>query len=167
MFNISTLAISQSGRAIRERHPAPTPTIEPDPEPPAPTPIPVPAGGLASIPIANIKAIRFGEFEISTWYQAPFPEEYSRVPDGRLWICEFCLKYMKGGFQQERHRVCLKSWFAVFVYTHSFGSCSSSSARLDIHRVTRYIGTDKFQCLRSMVERTRYLLTFFSISFPL
>ena len=60
------------------------------------------------IPIANIKAIRFGEFEISTWYQAPFPEEFSRTSDGRLWICEFCLKYLKGGFQAERHRVSLR-----------------------------------------------------------
>lgn len=58
-----------------------------------------------SVPAANIKAIRFGEFEIETWYQAPFPEEYSKVADGRLWICEFCLKYTKGEFQAGRHRV--------------------------------------------------------------
>ncbi|KDE04310.1 hypothetical protein MVLG_05264 [Microbotryum lychnidis-dioicae p1A1 Lamole] len=61
------------------------------------------------IPIANIRAIRFGEFEIETWYQAPFPEEYSRVADGRLWICEFCLKYTKGGFQASRHRLKCKT----------------------------------------------------------
>lgn len=65
---------------------------------------------LANIPIANIKAIRFGEFEIGTWYQAPFPEEYSRVADGKLWICEFCLKYMKGEFQAGRHRVSRSSY---------------------------------------------------------
>ncbi|SCV69520.1 BQ2448_2540 [Microbotryum intermedium] len=61
------------------------------------------------IPIANIRAIRFGEFEIETWYQAPFPEEFSRVADGRLWICEFCLKYTKGGFQASRHRLKCKT----------------------------------------------------------
>lgn len=60
---------------------------------------------LAALPIVAIKTLRFGEFEISTWYQAPFPEEYSRIPDGKLWICEFCLKYMKGEFQAQRHRV--------------------------------------------------------------
>lgn len=60
---------------------------------------------LAALPIVAIKTLRFGEFEISTLYQAPFPEEYSRIPDGKLWICEFCLKYMKGEFQAQRHRV--------------------------------------------------------------
>ncbi|ORY79741.1 acyl-CoA N-acyltransferase, partial [Leucosporidium creatinivorum] len=65
-----------------------------------------PSGGL---PIINIEAIRFGEFEIKTWYQAPFPEEYSRIPDGKLWICEFCLKYMKGEFQAGRHRLKCKT----------------------------------------------------------
>jgi histone acetyltransferase SAS3 len=27
------------------------------------------------------------------------------MPDGRLWICEFCLKYMKSKFGASRHRV--------------------------------------------------------------
>ena len=50
-----------------------------------------------------IKCIRFGDFDIDTWYQAPYPEEFSMVPDGRLWICEFCLKYMKSRFMAQRH----------------------------------------------------------------
>ena len=49
--------------------------------------------------------IRFGAFDINTWFQAPFPEEYSLVPDGRLWMCEFCLKYMKSRFMVTRHRM--------------------------------------------------------------
>jgi hypothetical protein len=52
-----------------------------------------------------IKTIRFGGFDIDTWYQAPYPEEYSLVPDGRLWICEHCLKYMKSRFMATRHRL--------------------------------------------------------------
>ncbi|SPO45666.1 related to histone acetyltransferase 3 (myst) [Moesziomyces antarcticus] len=52
-----------------------------------------------------IKCIRFGDFDIDTWYQAPYPEEYSMVPDGRLWMCEFCLKYMKSRFMAQRHRL--------------------------------------------------------------
>lgn len=52
-----------------------------------------------------IKTIRFGSFDIDTWYQAPYPEEYSLVPDGRLWICEHCLKYMKSRFMATRHRM--------------------------------------------------------------
>ena len=55
---------------------------------------------------SNIVAIRFGQdYEIKTWYQAPYPEEFSRVPEGRLWLCEFCLKYFRTGFQAGRHRV--------------------------------------------------------------
>lgn len=53
----------------------------------------------------KIKAIRIGNFDIDTWYSAPYPEEYSRVPEGRLWLCEYCLKYMKSGFVCGRHRV--------------------------------------------------------------
>lgn len=65
---------------------------------------------ISAIPLANIKSILFGEYEISTWYQAPFPEEYSRVPDGRLVYCEFCLSYFKGGFQAGRHKVRWVFW---------------------------------------------------------
>ena len=53
----------------------------------------------------KIKMVRFGAFEIDTWFSAPYPEEYQQVPDGRLWLCEFCLKYMKSGFVAGRHRV--------------------------------------------------------------
>lgn len=56
-------------------------------------------------PVLRIRSIRFGQFDIQTWYDAPFPEEYATCPDGRLWICEFCLKYMKSRFGAVRHRV--------------------------------------------------------------
>jgi hypothetical protein len=60
---------------------------------------------VASPHSLRIRTIRFGEFDIQTWYDAPFPEEYATIPDGRLWICEFCLKYMKSRFGAVRHRV--------------------------------------------------------------
>lgn len=53
----------------------------------------------------RIQQIRFGDYNINTWYDAPFPEEYNNLPDGRMWICEFCLKYMKSDFSELRHRV--------------------------------------------------------------
>ncbi|WFD30467.1 histone acetyltransferase [Malassezia sp. CBS 17886] len=52
-----------------------------------------------------VRMIRFGDYDIDTWFQAPFPEEYSVVPDGRLWMCEFCLKFMKSRFMAMRHRL--------------------------------------------------------------
>ncbi|TFK93998.1 hypothetical protein K466DRAFT_36586 [Polyporus arcularius HHB13444] len=53
----------------------------------------------------RIRKIRFGEYDIDTWYDAPFPEEYAAIPDGRLWMCEFCLKYMKSRFSASRHQL--------------------------------------------------------------
>ncbi|KAG7089863.1 hypothetical protein E1B28_011507 [Marasmius oreades] len=64
---------------------------------------------LATSPTLRIRSIRFGPYEIKTWYDAPFPEEYANIPDGRLWICEFCLKYMKGKFGAVRHRTKCKA----------------------------------------------------------
>lgn len=52
----------------------------------------------------RIKSIRIGVYEVDTWYDAPFPEEYAAVPEGKLYMCEFCLKYMKSPFGAERHR---------------------------------------------------------------
>ncbi|KAF9560298.1 hypothetical protein EC968_006250 [Mortierella alpina] len=56
-----------------------------------------------SAPVAAIKKIQFGDWEIDTWYVAPYPEEYSQHPI--LYICEFCLKYMKSSFMAGRHRL--------------------------------------------------------------
>ncbi|KAI5119834.1 hypothetical protein M0805_008400 [Coniferiporia weirii] len=55
--------------------------------------------------VLRIRTIRFGPYDIQTWYDAPFPEEFSNIPEGRLWICEFCLKYMKSRFGAQRHRL--------------------------------------------------------------
>uniref|UniRef100_A0A8C1YD78 Histone acetyltransferase n=2 Tax=Cyprinus carpio TaxID=7962 RepID=A0A8C1YD78_CYPCA len=48
-----------------------------------------------------IKTILFGRYELDTWYHSPYPEEYARL--GRLYICEFCLKYMKSQTILRRH----------------------------------------------------------------
>jgi len=43
--------------------------------------------------VKYIDRIQIGRFEIDTWYFSPYPEEYGKCP--KLWICEFCLKYMR------------------------------------------------------------------------
>uniref|UniRef100_A0A4W5NSG6 Histone acetyltransferase n=1 Tax=Hucho hucho TaxID=62062 RepID=A0A4W5NSG6_9TELE len=48
-----------------------------------------------------IKTIVFGRYELDTWYHSPYPEEYARL--GRLYMCEFCLKYMKSLTILRRH----------------------------------------------------------------
>ncbi|KAJ7678480.1 hypothetical protein B0H17DRAFT_944489 [Mycena rosella] len=82
---------------------------------PSASPAPSSASGLprhnhdvVSAPL-RISTIRFGQYDIKTWYNAPFPEEYATIPDGRLWICEFCLKYMKSRFGATRHRMKCKA----------------------------------------------------------
>ncbi|ORZ20585.1 acyl-CoA N-acyltransferase [Absidia repens] len=56
----------------------------------------------------SIQHVRIGSYLINTWYQAPYPEEYSRTDV--LYICEFCLKYMKSNFVSKRHKenCCMK-----------------------------------------------------------
>jgi len=43
--------------------------------------------------VKYIDRIQIGRFEIDTWYFSPYPEDYGKCP--KLWICEFCLKYMR------------------------------------------------------------------------
>ncbi|RDB25851.1 Histone acetyltransferase KAT7 [Hypsizygus marmoreus] len=80
--------------------------IGPSASPAPSTATPAPFGKTDQL---RIRSIRFGQFDIKTWYDAPFPEEYATIPDGRLWICEFCLKYMKSRFAVERHRLKCKA----------------------------------------------------------
>lgn len=43
--------------------------------------------------VKYVDRIQLGKYEIDSWYFSPFPDEYGRQP--KLWICEFCLKYMR------------------------------------------------------------------------
>ncbi|XP_014118124.1 PREDICTED: histone acetyltransferase KAT8, partial [Pseudopodoces humilis] len=43
--------------------------------------------------VKYVDKIHIGHYEIDAWYFSPFPEDYGKQP--KLWICEFCLKYMK------------------------------------------------------------------------
>merc|ERR1719334_904061 len=43
--------------------------------------------------VKYIDRVQIGRFEIDTWYFSPYPEDYGKCP--KLWICEFCLKYMR------------------------------------------------------------------------
>lgn len=50
----------------------------------------------------NIQTIELGRYEIDTWYFSPYPEEFANVE--KLYICEFCLKYMKKKKTLLRHK---------------------------------------------------------------
>ena len=53
--------------------------------------------------VKNIETIELGKFEIDTWYFSPYPEEFSSST--KLYLCEFCLKYMKKKKTLQRHKV--------------------------------------------------------------
>lgn len=52
--------------------------------------------------IKNIQRIEIGCYEIDCWYYSPYPDEYSQDID-KLFICEKCLKYMRGGGTYAQH----------------------------------------------------------------
>ncbi|KAI8100187.1 acyl-CoA N-acyltransferase, partial [Halteromyces radiatus] len=58
---------------------------------------------MVSLDLPKISQIRFGDYLVDTWYVAPYPEEYSQHPI--LYICEYCMKYMKSKYVAGRHKV--------------------------------------------------------------
>uniref|UniRef100_A0AAY4C4B8 Histone acetyltransferase n=1 Tax=Denticeps clupeoides TaxID=299321 RepID=A0AAY4C4B8_9TELE len=85
-----------------------------------------------------IKTILFGRYELDTLYHSPYPEEYARL--GRLYVCEFCLKYMKSQTILRRHMVRklknpFQTWKTLFhVFLHGLFSspihCKESSSKV-------------------------------------
>ena len=57
----------------------------------------------------RIKKLEIGCFEINTWYSSPYPEEYARLP--KIYLCEFCLKYMRTATILRRHMVSERYFF--------------------------------------------------------
>eukprot|EP00873_Tetraselmis_striata_P035272 jgi/Tetstr1/455536/TSEL_042358.t1 len=52
--------------------------------------------------VKNIGVVEMGKYEMDAWYYSPFPEAYSN--QDKLYMCEFCLKYMKKKKTLLRHR---------------------------------------------------------------
>ncbi|UYV82986.1 KAT7 [Cordylochernes scorpioides] len=59
------------------------------------------AGGAAGTKKLGIKTIELGRFEMDVWYNSPYPEEYQCL--SKLYLCEFCLKYMNSSTILRRH----------------------------------------------------------------
>lgn len=43
--------------------------------------------------VKYVDKVQVGKFEIDAWYFSPYPDEYGK--QSKLWICEYCLKYMR------------------------------------------------------------------------
>lgn len=62
-----------------------------------------PAPNVLTLSKSKINRIVFRDYEINTWYIAPYPEEYSQCEV--LYICEHCLKYMNSPISYQRHQL--------------------------------------------------------------
>merc|ERR1711953_986613 len=60
---------------------------------PLPKNTPQVGGSPGGVNVRTPKMIQFGRYHITTWYSSPYPQEYAKLP--KLFLCEFCLKYMK------------------------------------------------------------------------
>ena len=58
--------------------------------------------------IKNIDMIELGKHRIKPWYFSPYPQELTNLPC--IYLCEFCLKYMKSRKCLQRHseKCCLR-----------------------------------------------------------
>ncbi|SCU96225.1 LANO_0E12882g1_1 [Lachancea nothofagi CBS 11611] len=52
---------------------------------------------------SRIEYVQLRDYEIKTWYTAPYPEEFNK--NKILYICEYCLKYMKSRYVFHRHQL--------------------------------------------------------------
>ncbi|CAM9301297.1 unnamed protein product [Pylaiella littoralis] len=52
--------------------------------------------------VKNVQSVLLGKYEVETWYFSPYPDDYSKLD--RLFVCEFCLKYMRKKPTLDRHR---------------------------------------------------------------
>lgn len=65
--------------------------------------------------VKYIDRIQIGRFEIDTWYFSPYPEEYGKVP--KLYICQYCLKYMRLEKTYRYHLVSSHSNMGIVLYS--------------------------------------------------
>lgn len=49
----------------------------------------------------GIRVLEMGRYEMDVWYSSPYPEEYQALP--KLYLCQFCLKYMGSPTILRRH----------------------------------------------------------------
>lgn len=53
--------------------------------------------------VKNIQKIEFGKYEVDAWYFSPYPDEFNHCK--KMYICEWCLKYMLKKKTMDRHRL--------------------------------------------------------------
>ena len=59
----------------------------------------------------NVKMVQMGKFRIKPWYFSPYPQELTLEPV--VYLCEFCLKYVKSFHCLKRHKVFISSFIIL------------------------------------------------------
>lgn len=88
--------------------------------------------------VKYIDTLRIGKFEIDTWYFSPYPDEYGKVKT--LYVCQYCLKYMKYEATYRRHCVSNAkhpSTHAI-VHTKTFDSIYRKNAQFDHRQAMKF-----------------------------
>ena len=65
--------------------------------------------------VKYIDKVQIGKYEIDSWYFSPYPDEYGK--QSKLWICEYCLKYMKleKSYRYHQVRPCLLYVICMYI----------------------------------------------------
>ncbi|RUS72995.1 hypothetical protein EGW08_019243 [Elysia chlorotica] len=126
----------------------------------------------------NVNLIEFGKWRIKPWYFSPYPQELTNLPI--LYICEYCLKYLKSAKCLERHLAkCLykhppgneiyrKDKISVFEIdgrkNKQYAQHLCLLAKLFLDHKTLYFDTDPFlfYCLCEQDAQGYHLVGFFS-----
>lgn len=62
----------------------------------------------------NIECIELGRHRLKPWYFSPYPQELTTLPI--LYLCEFCLKYLKSLKCLQRHLVRFLGLFLLLTF---------------------------------------------------
>lgn len=105
-----------------------------------------------------------GRYEIDTWYFSPYPEEYGKVP--KLWICEYCLRYMRLEKTYRHHIVNNVNFYPFVSMKHvKFPVISNAENKLSKHITSRHllffsaIAHGGSRPARKSTEKARYRFT--------
>lgn len=83
--------------------------------------------------VKYITKIQIGCFEIDTWYFSPYPDDYGKVP--KLWICEYCLRYMRFEMSYSLHRAECKCRQPPGKEIYRYGSISIWEMDGSVHKI--------------------------------
>lgn len=109
----------------------------------------------------NIECIELGRHRLKPWYFSPYPQELTTLPI--LYLCEFCLKYLKSLKCLQRHLVRITHYVttspacSLVHCSHPlvFITCDRQNVISDILRATRSTVKAPSHSLRSTAGKTK------------